>query len=357
MSQPTSFATMNLSTELTTVISELGFNTPTPIQSQCIPLLLLGKDLIGQSQTGSGKTAAFAIPILQNIDLARREGQALILCPTRELSQQVAREFRKLGRRLNGLQVLVLVGGEPGRAQTAALNKGVHIVVGTPGRVLDHIQRDHFDLAYIKTLVLDEADRMLDMGFEEEVDVILREVPGTRQTALFSATFPEGIEQLVRKHLHKPERVTILPDAAHAPTIEQIVYECDSQEKTTDLVRVLQQHPPRSALIFCNQKNTVDELGTVLEAAGAKVLNSFPGLTRYDPADPRCSRTTAASSARKPQQTRLCTGLGITARPKSSRRCAVHRPPGDASTNTSSLQSEVIIIEQSDSIPGKDDAS
>ncbi|MGZ3689597.1 MAG: DEAD/DEAH box helicase, partial [Bdellovibrionota bacterium] len=203
------FSTLSLSPALLEVVRELGFTEMTPVQAQSIPLLLAGKDVIGQSKTGSGKTAAFTLPILEKIDLRTRRVQALILCPTRELCTQVAREMRKLGRRHPGLQVLILSGGQPMYPQLTALEKGVHIVVGTPGRVLDHLNRKKLDLSSVTTLVLDEADRMLDMGFEEDMEKILATVPASRQTVFFSATFPRTIEALSRKYQRAARRVTI----------------------------------------------------------------------------------------------------------------------------------------------------
>ena len=279
----TTFQSLKISSDLLATVAELGFVTPTPIQAACIPILFQKNDLIGQAQTGSGKTAAFAIPILQALDLAKRDVQAMILCPTRELSQQVAREIRKLARRMNGLQVLVLAGGQPSRPQTAALAKGVHIVVGTPGRTLDHIERDRLDLAFIQVLVLDEADRMLDMGFQDEVEAILRAVPGTRQTALFSATFPDAIEKITRQFLHLPQRVMIEANPELAPSIRQIAYECDSQgNKTKTLLQALQQHKPKSTLIFCNQKAIVGDLSEALTKAGINASALHGDLEQRD---------------------------------------------------------------------------
>jgi len=182
----TDFAALPLSAALLAVVAELGFEQLTPIQAQTIPALLEGKDLVGQSRTGSGKTAAFALPILQRLSLDAREVGALVLCPTRELSAQVAREIRRLGRRHAGLTVLALGGGEPVGRQIGALEKGVHIAVGTPGRVLDHLRRRTLRVHRVATVVLDEADRMLDMGFQEDMEKILRALPPQRQTVFFS---------------------------------------------------------------------------------------------------------------------------------------------------------------------------
>ncbi len=256
--------------EIQNVLNELGFTQLTPIQEASFPILLKDKDFIGQSQTGSGKTAAFVIPILQKLKLDVREAQALILCPTRELSTQVVREFRRFGRGFAGLHVLTLVGGVPSRPQLEALKQGAHILVGTPGRILDFIQKDRLDFSILKTLVLDEADKMLDMGFEEDIQAIIDATPGTRQTVFFSATFPEGIENLSRKYQIAPEKVVIADTDSTTPLIEQIAYISDDKEKVQTLLRVLQQHPAHSVLIFCNQKKTVSEVGESLLSQGTK---------------------------------------------------------------------------------------
>lgn len=250
----TDFSSLSLSEDLLSVVAELGYETLTPIQAESIPPLLAGKDLIGQSQTGSGKTAAFALPILEKIQLRDRGLQALILCPTRELVVQVVGEIRKLGRRLEGLQVLPLVGGQPGREQAIALENGVHIAVGTTGRVLDHLEKNRMDLSPLKVLVLDEADKMLEMGFEQELNAIMQFMPQARQTALFSATFPESIQDLSRRFQKNPVKVVIEDAGIEQVTIEQLVYETEPEDKLNVLMRVLQQHPAESTIIFCNTK-------------------------------------------------------------------------------------------------------
>ena len=181
----------------------------TPIQAKALPVLLAGRDVIGQSKTGSGKTAAFAIPILQKIDVQSRVIQALIICPTRELSTQVAGEFRKLARKFEGLQVLLLVGGQPARAQIESLEGGVHIVVGTSGRILDLLDRRVLDLRSLKTVVMDEADKLLEMGFEEEISAIMHSLPSNRQTVFFSATFPQEIKKLSQSYQKNPLHIEV----------------------------------------------------------------------------------------------------------------------------------------------------
>jgi ATP-independent RNA helicase DbpA len=261
------FAELSLSPPLLQVLAELEFQAVTPIQAQSIPVLLQGHDLVGQAQTGSGKTAAFALPILEKVQLQQRRVQALVLCPTRELCAQVAGDIRRLGRKLPGLQVLVLAGGQPIRPQLSALEKGAHIAVGTPGRVLDLLQREALDTRQLTTVVLDEADRMLDMGFREDMERILGATPRTRQTVLFSATFPPDIEAMSRAFQKNPERVTVA-EADAAPGIHQLCYTCAPQEKPALLLRILRQYQPDSAIVFCNLKATVVELRQALVKAG-----------------------------------------------------------------------------------------
>lgn len=265
---PTKFSALSISPSLIQVTEELGYENLTPIQAQSIPLLLEGHDIIGQSKTGSGKTAAFSIPILERIQLRNRTPQALILSPTRELAAQVVREIRKLGRKSSGLQVLELAGGQPLFSQTNALEKGVHIVVGTPGRVLDHLNRRNLDLSQILFLILDEADRMLDMGFQDDMEKILKNVPQKRQTLLFSATFPHTIESLSKSYQKNPQRVTVPDEAKTAPAIRQIYFQASPEVKFNGLLWILQQNKPESAILFCNLKTTVIELTRSLIQVG-----------------------------------------------------------------------------------------
>lgn len=262
------FASLGLSLPLLEVVRDLGYAQPTPIQIAAIPVLLGGRDLMGQSKTGSGKTAAFALPILQGIGVERRIPQALVVCPTRELSAQVAREFRKLARDRSGLTVLETVGGQPARPQRDALARGVHLVVGTPGRIVDHLERGALDVRGLKTVVLDEADRMLDMGFEEEVNRLLNLLPPKRQTALFSATFPESIQTMSARVLRGAEHVVIDDPEEASLEIRQRVLTCRPEEKLKALAWVLDQHAHESALIFCNFKASVAALTRDLQAAG-----------------------------------------------------------------------------------------
>ncbi len=268
---PSVFASLSLSPSLLAVVEELGYDSPTPIQAASIPVLLARKDLIGKSETGSGKTAAFALPILQHLAMEPRALQALVVCPTRELCAQVAREIRKLGRRHQGLQVLELAGGQPVRPQTSALERGVHVVVGTPGRLLDHVNRGTLDARGLTTVVLDEADRMLDMGFQADMEKILRSLPRSRQTVFFSATFPDSIEAMSRTHQRDAVRVTIGDPGQATPEIRQLVLAAEADEKLAALYSLLSRHPHESALIFCNFKATVAELERTLSSAGVSV--------------------------------------------------------------------------------------
>ena len=262
------FSSLSLSPELLAVVGELGYVHPTPIQRESIPVLLAGKDLVGQSKTGSGKTAAFALPILQRLDLSNRSVQALVLCPTRELSTQVAREIRGVGRRHAGLGVVELVGGQSARAQKDALGRGVHVAVGTPGRVLDLLQKGVLAPGVIATVVLDEADRMLDMGFGTEVEAILRTLPQPRQTALFSATFPDTIAEMSQKYQRDAVHVTIDEAAGSALEIRELKLASSPNEKFRALCWLLNENPHESALIFCNFKATVVDLARRFAKAG-----------------------------------------------------------------------------------------
>lgn len=239
----------------------------TPIQVECIPAILDGHDLIGQSQTGSGKTAAFVLPILNNTDIKALRPQAMILCPTRELCDQVLRECRKFSKALPGYRTLALVGGQDHSPQVAELRKGVHLIVGTPGRTLEHIREGNVDLTYLKTFVLDEADRLLEDGFEAEMTAILEELPKERQTLLFSATFPESMESLSRKYQKNPKRVTITGTTQSLPQIQQYLYSAENPEKEEVLIQILKSHPSNCTLIFCRTKNTVNSIGEKLAKA------------------------------------------------------------------------------------------
>ena len=269
VTQPSTFAELPLKKELLTVLEELKFQNLTPIQAQSIPPLLAGRDVVGQSATGSGKTLAFALPILNSLQVTSRGVvQAMVLCPTRELAVQVAREIRRLGRRFPSLSVALLVGGQPLRAQLGPLEKGAHIVVGTPGRVLDHLRRKSLNLQDCEKIVLDEADRMLDMGFEEDLSQILELLPEKRQTIFFSATFPEEISQISAHFQKDPVHVQVVGTAESRPQIRQQYYRVEPEQKTALLQWCLSENQAETAIVFCNLKTTVAEVAEELEQAG-----------------------------------------------------------------------------------------
>lgn len=280
--QSPSFRSFALDAELLDVVEELGFEAPTSIQVEAIPRLLEGRDVIAQSRTGSGKTTAFALPLLQRIRLSERAIQALVLCPTRELATQVAREIRKLGRKRAGLAVLVVAGGAPARPQLDALGRGVHVVVGTPGRVVDFLDRGALDLRSVTSVVLDEADRMLEMGFAEPMKRILGVVPKARQTALFSATFPPAIETMSRSYQREPVRITGDAEGEALPAVRHVVHRVEAASKIERLLDSLAFHPHESALVFCNLKATVAEVETALRAARVSVAALHGDLEQSD---------------------------------------------------------------------------
>lgn len=274
-------ADLGLSPDLTVVLGELGFETLTPVQEQALPLLLAGRDLVAQSRTGSGKTAAFALPILERLQLERRELQALVLCPTRELSRQVARELRRLGRRKPGLSVLIVAGGEPLRGQSEALRRGVHVAVGTPGRLVDHLRRGTLRLDALAVVVLDEADRMLDMGFLEDVSEILGAAPSERQTALFSATLPADLDALSQACQRDPVVVRV-EDEEEAPAVRQLFVSTEPERKIETLRLVLERFQYDSALVFANLKLTVSALSGDLTALGVSAAALHGDLEQPD---------------------------------------------------------------------------
>ncbi|MDC0299020.1 DEAD/DEAH box helicase [bacterium] len=262
------FADLGLPDVLLSAVLDMGFESPSPIQAKTIPLALEGKDLIGLSQTGSGKTAAFALPTLAGIDADLAEPQALIICPTRELAVQVCEEVFRLGCKIKGLRALPVYGGAPIDRQLKGLRKGAHIVVGTPGRLLDHLKRRSFDPRNIKTVILDEADRMLDMGFQEEMEELLAALPQDRQTMFFSATMNRRVSRLIDNFGKKPETIEIERKSLTVDAIDQSCYEVRQRSKVEVLSRLLDIDPPRLALVFCNTKRLVDEVTEGLLARG-----------------------------------------------------------------------------------------
>ncbi len=248
-------------------VREMGFEKLTPIQVQAIPYLLEGEDIIGQAQTGTGKTAAFAIPTLQKIDPELRSLQTIILCPTRELAMQAADEIRSIARYMHGIKVLPVYGGQEIRKQITGL-RGTQIIVGTPGRVMDHMTRHTIKLDHVNMVVLDEADEMLNMGFREDMELILGEIPGEHQTALFSATMPRPILDIVDKFQKNARLVRVASKELTIPLVSQRYYKVKSQDKDAACIRLLEYYQPRLGLIFCNTKIKVDELAEVLKKAG-----------------------------------------------------------------------------------------
>lgn len=261
-------------------VRELGFEHMTPIQEQAIPLFMTGQDIIGQAQTGTGKTAAFGIPILQKIDPEDRSLQAVILCPTRELAMQAADELRKFAKYMNGIKVLPVYGGQEIYKQIKNLKTGVQIVVGTPGRVMDHMRRHTLKMDHVHTVVLDEADEMLNMGFREDIETILKEMPQERQTGLFSATMPKPILDITKTYQKNAAYVKMTPKEVTIPLIKQAYYQVRKQDKEEVLCRLLDYYMPGRALIFCNTKRMVDELTEHLKARGYEVEGLHGDLTQ-----------------------------------------------------------------------------
>ncbi|KYN79409.1 ATP-dependent RNA helicase [Vibrio cidicii] len=260
----TPFSTLPLKDELLATLDSLGYTEMTPIQAQSLPSVLAGEDVIGQGKTGSGKTATFALGLLSNLNVQRFRVQSLVLCPTRELADQVASEIRTLARGIHNIKVLTLCGGMPMGPQIGSLEHGAHILVGTPGRILDHMSKGRINLDELNTLVLDEADRMLEMGFQDAIDAIIDAAPSQRQTLLFSATFPSEIETIAAKVMRQPKWVKV--ESTHQQsTIEQRFYQLESTEERDDaLEALLLTHRPESCVVFCNTKkevqNVTDEL-------------------------------------------------------------------------------------------------
>lgn len=252
-------------------VRELGFEHMTPIQEQAIPLFMTGQDIIGQAQTGTGKTAAFGIPVLQKIDPENRNLQAVILCPTRELAMQAAEELRKFSKYMHGIKVLPVYGGQDIVRQIKNLKGGVQIVVGTPGRVMDHMRRHTLRMEHVHTVVLDEADEMLNMGFREDIETILNEMPKERQTGLFSATMPKPILDITRTYQKDAAYIRMTPQEVTIPLIKQAYYQVRKQDKEEVLCRLIDYYDPKRALIFCNTKRMVDELTEHLKARGYEV--------------------------------------------------------------------------------------
>src|SRR3954467_9537235 len=262
------FSELNLSAQVLKVMKEVGYETPSPIQAATIPILLSNRDVLGQAQTGTGKTAAFALPILSRIDIRQTAPQALVLAPTRELAIQVAEAFQRYATHIPGFQVLPIYGGQSYGPQLSALRRGVHVVVGTPGRVIDHLEKGTLDLSKLKTLVLDEADEMLRMGFIDDVEQILQKVPATRQTALFSATMPSAIKRIAKTYLRDPSEVTVAAKTGTADNITQRYWMVSGMQKLEALTRILEAEPFDGMIIFARPKLGTEELASKLQARG-----------------------------------------------------------------------------------------
>jgi ATP-dependent RNA helicase DeaD len=277
MSTPVeSFAELGLSEGLLKTLSEVGYETPSPIQAQCIPILLEGRDLIGQAQTGTGKTAAFALPLMEQIDVKLTKPQALVLTPTRELAIQVAEALQSYARHLPGFHVLPIYGGQSYTIQLKQLSRGAHVIVGTPGRVMDHLERKTLNLDHLKTMVLDEADEMLRMGFIDDVEWILERTPAQHQTALFSATMPEQIRRVAQKYLVEPCEIKIKSATATVAAIRQVYWQVSGMHKLDALTRILEvEEDFDAAIIFVRTKTATVELADKLAARGyaAAALN------------------------------------------------------------------------------------
>jgi ATP-dependent RNA helicase DeaD len=262
------FSELGLSPELLKAVERMGFEEASPIQSEAIPVLLTGVDVVGQSQTGSGKTAAFAIPAIERVDSALRAAQVLVLCPTRELAVQVAEEVAKLASFKRGVKELPIYGGASYDRQIRGLKDGAQIIIGTPGRVIDHLDRGTLRLDDVHTVILDEADRMLDMGFRDDIESILQNAPEDRQTVLFSATLPRAIQDLIRNYTREPRNIRIEPQTLTIPNIDQVYYEVDRRSKLEALCRIIDVQDVKLAIIFCATKMMCDQLAEHLAARG-----------------------------------------------------------------------------------------
>ena len=265
---PLLFADLGLSAPVMASVTEIGYESPSPIQAATIPTLLAGKDLLGQAQTGTGKTAAFALPILSRLKLDQKKPQALVLAPTRELAIQVAEAFQRYANKIPGFVVLPIYGGQGYAPQLSALKRGVHVVVGTPGRVIDHLDRGTLDLSELTTLVLDEADEMLRMGFIDDVEAVLKKTPPTRQVALFSATMPTAIRRIAQTYLRDPQEVIITAKTTTATNIRQRYWFVSGMHKLDALTRILEAEPFEAMIIFARTKAATDELAGKLQARG-----------------------------------------------------------------------------------------
>ncbi|MFT7559638.1 MAG: ATP-independent RNA helicase DbpA [Flavobacteriales bacterium] len=281
MSQ-SSFATLRLQSALLENLESLGYNEMTPVQAESLPFILKGHDIIAQAKTGSGKTAAFGLGLLETLNVKRFRIQSLVICPTRELADQVATAIRKLGRSIHNIKVLTLCGGMPFGPQIGSLEHGAHIIVGTPGRLEEHIRKGNLDLSNLSTLVLDEADRMLEMGFQDTIDAIVEQTPPQRQTLLFSATYPPQIKAIAERVTSNADMVVVEPGQQNND-IEQHFYKVDSFEQRTQALRyLLLKHDPDSSVIFCNTKREAQEISDELFDEGFAAVALHGDLEQRD---------------------------------------------------------------------------
>lgn len=276
------FDQVGLTPALLETLESLNYTHMTPIQALSLPAILNQRDVIGQGKTGSGKTAAFGLGVLSNLNVKRFRVQSLVLCPTRELADQVAKEIRTLGRSIHNIKVLTLCGGMPMGPQIGSLEHGAHILVGTPGRILDHLEKGRINLEELNTLVLDEADRMLDMGFQDALDAIIEAAPKQRQTLLFSATFPEKIEQIAQRIMQSPEMIKV--ESTHdTSSIAQYFYNVEGSEARDEaLANLLLTHQPESAVVFCNTKKEVQNVADELHHKGFSVIDLHGDLEQRE---------------------------------------------------------------------------
>ncbi|WP_199482573.1 ATP-dependent RNA helicase DbpA [Vibrio owensii] len=276
------FDQVGLTPALLETLESLNYTHMTPIQALSLPAILNQRDVIGQGKTGSGKTAAFGLGVLSNLNVKRFRVQSLVLCPTRELADQVAKEIRTLGRSIHNIKVLTLCGGMPMGPQIGSLEHGAHILVGTPGRILDHLEKGRINLEELNTLVLDEADRMLDMGFQDALDAIIEAAPKQRQTLLFSATFPEKIEQIAQRIMQSPEMIKV--ESTHdTSSIAQYFYNVEGSEARDEaLANLLLTHQPESAVVFCNTKKEVQNVADELHHKGFSVIDLHGDLDQRE---------------------------------------------------------------------------
>ena len=262
------FDELQLDERIVRAVTDMGFEAASPIQAQAIPVQLEGLDIIGQAQTGTGKTAAFGIPLLQKIDPDSKKLQAIALCPTRELAIQVAEEIRRLAKYMHGIKVLPIYGGQDIVRQIRGLKDGTQIVIGTPGRVMDHMRRKTIRCDHVHTVIMDEADEMLNMGFLEDMETILSQLPEERQTVMFSATMPPAIQEIARKFQKDPVNVKVVKKELTVPKVTQYYYEVKPKTKVEVMCRLLDMYAPKLSVAFCNTKKQVDELVQELQGRG-----------------------------------------------------------------------------------------